>query len=113
MKQKIVINVVKMNCEKCKSKAMKIAVKAKGVTKVEIQGEHKDQLVVIGDEVDSVKLTRSLRKEFQYANLLSVQEEKEKKEEKKEEITLMQWPTVSYYQQYPIPCDPNPSCSIM
>ncbi|XP_031280349.1 heavy metal-associated isoprenylated plant protein 47-like [Pistacia vera] len=112
MKQKIVIKVVKMNCEKCKSKAMKIAVKANGVTKVEIQGDQKDQLVVIGDEVDSVKLTRSLRKELQYANLLSVQEEKEKKKEE-EKITLVQWPSMSYYQQYPIPCDPNPSCTIM
>lgn len=86
------------------------------MTKVEIGGD-KDQLVVIGEDVDSVKLTRCLRKKLRYAILLSVEEEKkeEKKKEKKEEgkICILPWPPTTYCQ-YPIYCDdPPPFCFIM
>lgn len=40
-----------------------------GVNEVAIQGAEGDQLVVIGDEVDSIKLTCSLRKKLQYASI--------------------------------------------
>ncbi|KAJ0044691.1 hypothetical protein Pint_03684 [Pistacia integerrima] len=61
-------------------------------------------MVVIGEEVDSVRLTKSLRKKFQYADIVSVQEEKEKKEEEKkkeETVTLTPLPGISYCP-YPI-----------
>ena len=45
----------------------------------------KDQIVVIGEEVDSVKLAKSLRKKVGHAVLMSVQEEKEKEKEKDKE----------------------------
>ncbi|KAL5775615.1 hypothetical protein ACOSP7_013172 [Xanthoceras sorbifolium] len=121
MKQKIVIKV-QMLCDKCRSKAMKIAVTKDGVTKVEIKGEEKDQLVVIGDWVDSVNLARSLRKELHYANILSVEEEKEKKDEKEkakeDDKTNINLPIPYAYYPNPMICavayDPNPSfCSIM
>lgn len=52
-----------------------------------IQGKEKDELIVTGEEVDSVKLTRCLRKKLHHATILSIEEVKEekKKEEKKEE----------------------------
>ncbi|KAL5735528.1 hypothetical protein ACOSQ2_030316 [Xanthoceras sorbifolium] len=111
-KQKIVIEV-QMPCDKCRSKGMKIAVTKDGVTKVEIKGEEKDQLVVIGTGVDSVKLVRSLRKKLHYANILSVEEEKDEKE--KPNINLLPY---TYYPNPMIsavaPYDPDPSfCSIM
>ncbi|KAK0601462.1 hypothetical protein LWI29_024489 [Acer saccharum] len=111
--KKIVIKV-QMPCEKCRSKAMKIAVTKDGVTKVEIQGKGRDELVVIGNEVDSVKLAQSLRKKLHYADILSVQEEKEKKDEKKDEFRI----PYTCYPNHMIPQvvydDPNPSfCSIM
>ncbi|TXG68105.1 hypothetical protein EZV62_009380 [Acer yangbiense] len=114
VQQKIVIKV-QMPCEKCRSKAMKIAVTKDGVTKVEIQGKGKDELVVIGNEVDSVKLAQSLRKKLHcYAEILSVEEEKEKKDEKKDEFII----PYTCYPNHMIPQvvydDPNPSfCSIM
>ncbi|KAJ0044689.1 hypothetical protein Pint_03686 [Pistacia integerrima] len=77
MKKKIVIKL-QMKDAKCRSKAMQMAVDVDGVTKVEIQKD-KDEMVVIGDEVDSVRLTKSLRKKFKYADIVSVQEEKEKR----------------------------------
>jgi CO dehydrogenase/acetyl-CoA synthase beta subunit len=45
----------------------------------------KDQIVVIGEEVDSVKLAKSLRKKVGHAVLMSVQEEKEKEKEKEKD----------------------------
>jgi CO dehydrogenase/acetyl-CoA synthase beta subunit len=40
---------------------------------------------VIGEEVDSVKLAKSLRKKVGHAVLMSVQEEKEKEKEKEKD----------------------------
>ncbi|KAK2639990.1 hypothetical protein Ddye_027785 [Dipteronia dyeriana] len=111
MKQKIVIKV-QMPCAKCRSKAMKIAATKHGVTKVEIQGKEKDELVVIGDKVDSVSLARSLTKKLHYAYILSIEEEKEKKEEKKDVLI-----PYTCYPNYTIPqvvYDPDPGfCTIM
>ena len=55
-----------------------------GVISVAVEGSDKDQLVVIGEGVDSANLTCSLRKKLCYATLLSVEEvkEKQKPEEK-------------------------------
>ncbi|KAJ6301386.1 hypothetical protein OIU77_015654 [Salix suchowensis] len=83
MKQKIVIKV-EMHCDKCRTKAKKIAATASGVTSVALEGADKDQIVVVGEEVDSVKLARSLRKKVGHASLMSVQEEKDKEKEKGE-----------------------------
>ncbi|XP_050246213.1 heavy metal-associated isoprenylated plant protein 47-like [Quercus robur] len=95
MKQKIVMKV-EMTCEKCRSKAMKIAAAAQGVTSVAIEGADKSLVVVIGDGVDSVSLTRSLRKKLGSATIQSLQELKAESAEKKTDPT----PTF-YYSQYP------------
>ncbi|KAJ4725396.1 Heavy metal-associated domain containing protein [Melia azedarach] len=81
------------------------------------KGEEKDELVVTGDEVDSVKLTQKLRKELGFATISSVEEEKEKK---KETSTSTPSPIQWYYNPPPpyemMVYEPNPSptvCSIM
>ncbi|CAN6559111.1 unnamed protein product [Malus baccata var. baccata] len=56
---KIVVKVP-MHCDKCRTKALKIAARAQ----VSIEGANKDLVEVIGDDVDSVCLTRSLRKKL-------------------------------------------------
>ncbi|KAL4618462.1 hypothetical protein ACB092_06G012300 [Castanea dentata] len=135
MKQKIVIKV-QMACDKCKAKAMKIAAIADGVISVAVQGVDKDQLVVIGEGVDSANLTCSLRKKLCYATLLGVEEVKEKKkepepvkpkpeEEKKPSTSstcstgCIQLPVCPQYPPYPTfyevaVYDPSPSyCNIM
>ncbi|KAJ1428617.1 hypothetical protein SESBI_08717 [Sesbania bispinosa] len=56
MKQKIVMKV-HMNCQKCRTKALKLVAGANGVNFVGLEGEDRDNLVVIGDNVDAAKLT--------------------------------------------------------
>ncbi|PRQ44902.1 putative heavy metal-associated domain, HMA [Rosa chinensis] len=75
MMQKILVKL-QVHCDKCRTKAMKIAASAPGVNKVSIQGEHRDHVEVIGDGFDSVCLTRALRKRLGSANLVKVEQVK-------------------------------------
>ncbi|KAM5582759.1 heavy metal-associated isoprenylated plant protein 16 [Rosa sericea] len=74
MTQKILVKL-HVHCDKCRTKALKIAATAPGVNKVSIQGEHRDHVEVIGD-VDSVCLTRALRKKLGSADLVKVEQVK-------------------------------------
>jgi hypothetical protein len=58
--QKIVIKVA-MPCYKCRSKAMALVAKTRGVDSMSIAGDSKDQVVVVGESVDSVKLAAHQR----------------------------------------------------
>ncbi|KAF8409797.1 hypothetical protein HHK36_005876 [Tetracentron sinense] len=119
VQQKIVVQV-QMNCDKCQSKVLKIAAVAYGVTSVAIQGKERDQVVIIGDGVDSAVLTSLLRKKVGYARLISVEEVKEKEkivENVKVEIPTPCPSSCSQYPQfhmYEVVYEPSPSiCSIM
>ncbi|CAN6273243.1 unnamed protein product, partial [Urochloa humidicola] len=79
MKQKIVIKV-QMSCDKCRSKAMSLVAATGGVDSVAIAGADRDQVVVVGDGVDSIQLTSALRKKVGPAQLVQVG--KDKKEDK-------------------------------
>ncbi|KAK8579094.1 hypothetical protein V6N12_069427 [Hibiscus sabdariffa] len=100
MKQKIVLKV-SMHCSKCRTKALKVAAVAYGVTSVALEGAEKDKLVIIGDGVDAACLTEALRKKLCHASIEIVEEVKEpkpeKKEDKKELIICWQQPQVEYY----------------
>nr|GEW34737.1 putative reverse transcriptase domain-containing protein [Tanacetum cinerariifolium] len=61
-------------CGKCRTKAMMAAAKSLGVNSVELQGENKNQIVVIGDGVDAAALTSSVRKKVKNASLEIVQQ---------------------------------------
>jgi hypothetical protein len=98
-----------------------------GVNSVAIEGSDKDQLVVIGEGVDSANLTCSLRKKLCHATLLRVEEVKEKKAEEKPKppaenpkpncICCPQIPVCYQYPPFPMNCevvyDTSPSCIIM
>lgn len=75
----------------------------------------KDQIVVIGEEVDSVKLAKSLRKKVGHAVLMSVQEEKEKEKEKDKDEkkgALYCYPQPA--QPYAVVCESNPdNCTVL
>lgn len=106
-----------MSCEKHRTRALKIAAVAKGVSKVAIEAE-KGQVEVIGDGVDSTCLTMSLRKKLGHADIVSVEEVKEKKEEKKEvPIPWLSGYNYVHYPQYPMHCqvvyDEPSNCSVM
>ncbi|KAB1199129.1 hypothetical protein CJ030_MR0G027297 [Morella rubra] len=77
MQQKIVIKL-RVPCEKCSSKAMALAAAADGVSSVTLEGADRDQVVVVGDGVDAVCLTTSLRKKVGCVLLVSVEEVKPK-----------------------------------
>ncbi|KAK2978396.1 hypothetical protein RJ640_004927 [Escallonia rubra] len=122
VQQKIVIKV-DMHCDKCRSKAMKIAAVAHGVNSVKIEGGDKDKVVVTGDGIDAACLTRSLRKKVGHATLVSVEVLKPQDSEagQKPEKVHIQWPS-GYCCQYQYPqlylCEPvsdpgPPPCSIM
>ncbi|GMY38175.1 heavy metal-associated isoprenylated plant protein 47-like [Fagus crenata] len=59
---KVVIRVTSVT--NVRSKAMQIAV---GVESVAIEGEENSQIVVVGDNIDSVNLTYLLRKKVGFA----------------------------------------------
>ncbi|KAM0002175.1 putative heavy metal-associated isoprenylated plant protein [Helianthus debilis subsp. tardiflorus] len=73
LQKKIVINI-QTSCEKCRTEAMKAAVKASGVNSVEVQGEDKKRMVVIGEGVDAAALTKLVRKKIKNASLEMVQQ---------------------------------------
>ncbi|KAL0009018.1 hypothetical protein SO802_010520 [Lithocarpus litseifolius] len=91
MKQKVVIRITLNNGKKnARSKAMQIAVGLQGVESVALQGEDNNQIVVVGDSIDSVNLTSLLRKKVGSAGLTSVspvstEGEKQKQETKPSE----------------------------
>ncbi|XP_022543525.2 heavy metal-associated isoprenylated plant protein 16-like isoform X1 [Brassica napus] len=85
MKQKILFRVT-MTDDKTRAKAMTKAVQFKGVSAVEIKGDHRNQIEVTGTEVDMIGLTKRLRKKVAFAELVSVSkvEPPKKPEEKKD-----------------------------
>nr|CAB3487336.1 unnamed protein product [Digitaria exilis] len=100
--QKIVIKV-SMSSEKSRSKAMELVAKADGVSSMGVTGGDKDQLEVIGVDVDTVCLVKCLRKKLGHADILKVEEVKDKKAEEKkkpEEPKIIVDPP-PYYNYYP------------
>jgi hypothetical protein len=97
--QKIVIKVA-MPCDKCRSKAMALVAKTRGVDSVSIAGDAKDQVVVVGESVDSVKLTSALRKKVGPAHLVEVADDSKKEKQKKQDATA---PEYQFYCHYPAP----------
>ncbi|XP_058112917.1 disease resistance protein RGA5-like isoform X1 [Magnolia sinica] len=99
MKQKIVMKV-SMNDPKSRSKAMKTAVSIQGVISATLEGSDKEQLVVVGEGVDSVVLTTLLRKKMGFTELVSVAvvDEKKKEEETKPKGETVVLPSYSPYQ---------------
>ncbi|XP_012067039.2 heavy metal-associated isoprenylated plant protein 16-like [Jatropha curcas] len=101
MKQKIVIKV-SMNGHKSRSKALKIVVGVSGVESAALGKDDKNQIEVIGEGVDAVKLTSLLRNKLgkkdcltcflsnnkTYAELVSVSPVGDKADEKKEEAKV-------------------------
>ncbi|CAN7002551.1 unnamed protein product [Brassica rapa subsp. trilocularis] len=86
VQQKILIRVT-MTDDKTRAKAMKTAAQFKGVSAVEIKGDHRNQIEVTGVEVNMICLTNTLRKKVAFAELVSVNkvEPPKKEDDKKKE----------------------------
>ncbi|XP_055808319.1 heavy metal-associated isoprenylated plant protein 47-like [Solanum dulcamara] len=67
---------------KNQSKLLSIAAKIKDLEKVAIEGEEKNELMVIGEGICAAKLVTKLRKKVGFAELVSVGPVEKKKEEK-------------------------------
>ncbi|KAF3329762.1 Heavy-metal-associated domain-containing protein [Carex littledalei] len=96
-----------MHCDKCRSKAMKIAASTDGVESVALQGDDRKRLVVTGDGVDSVNLTKTLRKKIGRAVIVEQGEVKKKVEE-----SMIQWRPQPVLVYDHLESNPNP-CSII
>ncbi|KAL1555733.1 heavy metal-associated isoprenylated plant protein 47-like [Salvia divinorum] len=120
MKLKIVVRM-SMNDEKSRSKALKISVGISGVESAALAGAEKDQVVVVGESIDAVELTRQLRKGVGHAELVSVAEDKkEEKPAAKVEAPAVPivWsyaPSYPGYSSYPVyeTRGSDPACTIM
>ncbi|XP_019196285.1 PREDICTED: heavy metal-associated isoprenylated plant protein 47-like [Ipomoea nil] len=121
MKQKITISLA-VNNDKCRAKAMQIAVSTPGVISVTSDAD-KNQLVVTGGGVDSFELMKCLKRKFKCASIVSIEEVKppEKKDDKKKDECCKTCPCpppgynnpcVQYYPVCQPVYDSNPSCSI-
>ncbi|KAK3142340.1 hypothetical protein QOZ80_4BG0345290 [Eleusine coracana subsp. coracana] len=100
-KQKIVIKL-SMPCEKSRSKAMALVARADGVSSMGVIGDGKDRLEVVGDGIDTVCLVKCLRKKVGHADILQVEEVKDKKPEEKkpEEPKVVQQLPYYYHPGY-------------
>ncbi|CAK9180700.1 unnamed protein product, partial [Ilex paraguariensis] len=56
---------------KNKSRALTIAVGLSGVESASLKGKENNELEVIGDEIDTVKLTKLLRKNIGFAEIMN------------------------------------------
>uniref|UniRef100_A0A0D9W5W9 HMA domain-containing protein n=1 Tax=Leersia perrieri TaxID=77586 RepID=A0A0D9W5W9_9ORYZ len=119
-KQKIVVKVC-MPHESCRTKAREVAAKTSGVISLAITGDDKDKLEVVGVGVDVTCLVVRLRKKVGPADVVQVEEVKEKPpEEKKPEEPPKPVPWC-YPPPPPYYCPPPPAavweepspCSIM
>ncbi|CAI0552168.1 unnamed protein product [Linum tenue] len=61
-----------MNSQKCRTKALKIAVAVAGVESVALVGEERNEIVVTGERIDAVALASSLRKSVGFTDVVSV-----------------------------------------
>ncbi|CAN6235305.1 unnamed protein product [Urochloa humidicola] len=107
MKQKIVIKL-SIATDKSRSKAMVLAAKADGVSKMGITGDGKDRLEVEGDGIDAVCLVKCLRRKIGHAEILQVEEvkpaEKKPEEKKPEEPKPLPYWYPYHYPPYPWWC---------
>ncbi|XP_050369357.1 heavy metal-associated isoprenylated plant protein 47-like [Argentina anserina] len=113
VQQKIVMKV-QMCSEKCRTKALKIAAVAKGVSKVSIEAE-KNHVEVIGNGIDSMTLTMTMRKKVGHADIVSIGEVKAKEEDKPVKCIPITCTSSYGYPQCPqyVVCEEPTTCSIM
>ncbi|KAE8680259.1 putative Receptor like protein 53 [Hibiscus syriacus] len=110
LQQKIVVKV-SMQGEKRRTGALKIAAAADGVVSVALYGPRKDKLMIVGDGVDAVCLTSSLRKQLSPASLETVEEVKDPKPMSNPIICCL--PPQPQPEFFTVVTDPHPSpCAV-
>ncbi|GJN05095.1 hypothetical protein PR202_ga22696 [Eleusine coracana subsp. coracana] len=72
-----------------------------GVNSIRLAGDGKDQLVVVGDCVDTVCLVKGLRKKVGHAEILQVEEVKDKKPHERKDGDLFEKPDLQLPEYQP------------
>ncbi|KAJ9560840.1 hypothetical protein OSB04_006000 [Centaurea solstitialis] len=135
-KQNIVVKVAMFDAKKTR-KALKIAVSVSGVDSAALIGSDKNQIKVTGEGIDSVELTKLLRKGVGCTELVSVGPVEEKKPAAATPPAASKTPPAAsktpatvvplqvyypqhygsyggaYYHVYESPSNDDPSCTIM
>ncbi|KAL8033078.1 hypothetical protein ABFX02_13G139200 [Erythranthe guttata] len=71
MKQRIVFRV-QLPCSKCPKKALKIAAEANGVDSIAVEGQQRNEIVVVGNNIDIIKLAARLRRKIGCTDVVTV-----------------------------------------
>ncbi|KAI0504024.1 hypothetical protein KFK09_014971 [Dendrobium nobile] len=72
--KKVITIKVQTNCDKGLIRnTMRSIASSEGLESIAVEGEDKDHFIIIGDGIDLIKLTKSLRKKFGHADILTVE----------------------------------------
>ncbi|XP_019192684.1 PREDICTED: uncharacterized protein LOC109186940 isoform X2 [Ipomoea nil] len=101
--KKIVVRIPNLNTEKIRATAMKIVAKLEGVGSMTVQGESREEIMVIG-EVDAVEMTCRLRKKLGSVDVISVgevvSEEASTTDDNNSGSAQSEWFSPPYYSSY-------------
>ncbi|KAJ0965283.1 hypothetical protein J5N97_026421 [Dioscorea zingiberensis] len=110
-KKKVVLKV-QMEDTKMRAKVMKSVVRWHGVTSASLEGKENNEIALVGEGIDPVKVIQKLRKEMGFVEVVKIEDAKEEKKEEKEKEKPIVWmaPPQPYYA-----IDPyyNSPCSIL
>ena len=88
-----------------------------GVNSAAVEGEDKNQIVVIGENIDVIELVKKLKKKVGFSTLNSVTpvdaEEKEEDEEEKPIESSHRQVGIPQYYFYNVPLNHSNDCSIL
>ncbi|KAK1274349.1 hypothetical protein QJS04_geneDACA007827 [Acorus gramineus] len=121
VKQKVVMKV-SMNGPKSHTKALQAVAAAPGVISAGLEGDDMSKVVVIGEGIDCIALTKLLRKKLEHAELLTVTavDEDGKDKDSKSGSKIEYYPSAWSYpvvitqdHMYPPYRGQDPSCCIM
>ncbi|KAJ9689919.1 hypothetical protein PVL29_012538 [Vitis rotundifolia] len=117
MKQKVVISVSFNGNKNCQSKALKIAAGFSGVNSTALEGQDKNQIVVVGENIDVIELVKKLKKKVGFSTLNSVTPVDGEEKEEDEGEKPMEWPHsqvgIPQYYLYDVPLNRSNDCSIL
>ncbi|KAF3796819.1 hypothetical protein EJ110_NYTH00627 [Nymphaea thermarum] len=72
MKKKVVLRV-EMCCDRCRTKALETVASIDGVLSVALEGAERNMVVVVGEGMDPVTITKKLRKKAGHTELVKVE----------------------------------------
>ncbi|XP_031493194.1 disease resistance protein RGA5-like [Nymphaea colorata] len=72
MKKKVVLRV-EMCCNRCRTKSLETVASINGVLSIALEGAERNMVVVVGEDIDPVTMTKKLRKKAGHTELVKVE----------------------------------------